>query len=217
MRTTRYAARRGIRQYRDGISAVVAKTLQGNGRFGHLHQGQHALFHARSARCRAHDDRQLTLARTFEQTREALADDGAHRAAAEVEVHHAERHRNLADRSEAAHDAFGEFRFSSDRVRASADTTSCRSRPAGRRASPRRRFPRTPRRRASRCDRTRACGSDALHVVQTNRFFARSGTIEHRRAFRTLRPLCCVLERLLRSAPDLQPLGNHGRPKNRPR
>ena len=51
------------------------------------------------------------LARALEELRDPLADDRAHRAAAEVEIHDAERERVAADRGEPADDAFGELRL----------------------------------------------------------------------------------------------------------
>ncbi len=212
----RDAAGRRIGEHGDRVAAVVAKTLQRDGGLRHLHQREHAFFHARAARRRAHDDRQLALARAFEQAREAFADDGAHRAAAKVEVHHAQRDRQIADRGEAAHDAFGELRF----LAVALELLRIR-RLVG------------PAQRIARNDLGADLDEvgidqhrDAIERVHAKVMFARRAheqilrevrPVEHRRALRTLRPLRCIFERLLRSAPDPQPLRNHGRPKSRPR
>ena len=57
----------------------------------HLHERQHAFLHARAARRRDDDERILALERPLAEARDLLADDRAHRAAHEREVHHAER------------------------------------------------------------------------------------------------------------------------------
>ena len=98
-------------------------------------------------------------ARLFEEQRDAFAGDRAHRPAAKIEVHHAERDRKAVDRREPADDDFGEPAFSRSRAQLCRIGASCRPSPADRPAERPARSRRSRRRRASRCGRTRACGS----------------------------------------------------------
>ena len=74
-------------------------SLRAARRLRHLHQRQHALLHARAARCREHDRRPLVRDRALELARDLLADDRAHRAAHELEHEEPDLAGDAADRS----------------------------------------------------------------------------------------------------------------------
>ena len=65
----------------------LAQQVDGADGLGHLHEREHVLLHARAARGRDRDERDAALGRDVARAREDLADDAAHRAAHEREVH----------------------------------------------------------------------------------------------------------------------------------
>ena len=85
-----HAARRRVREHRDERRARVVQVLDRGDRLRHLHQREDPLLHARAAGRRDRDERDAALDRAVARARELLADDAAHRAAHEREVHHRE-------------------------------------------------------------------------------------------------------------------------------
>ena len=66
-------------------------------RLGELHEGERALLHPGAARCRHDDERDPLREGVLGRAGDLLADDGAHRAAHEPEVHDADRDRPAVD------------------------------------------------------------------------------------------------------------------------
>ena len=93
-----HATGRGVGQDRDERDALGPKAFQGTDRLGQLHEGERALLHPGAARCRHDDERHPQLERRLGRPGDLLADDRAHRAAHEREVHDADRHRSVVDR-----------------------------------------------------------------------------------------------------------------------
>ena len=77
----------GMGEHGDVGHARLAQQIDGAHRLGHLHERQHVLLHARAAGGRDRDQRDAPLGRDVARAREDLADDAAHRAAHEREVH----------------------------------------------------------------------------------------------------------------------------------
>ena len=65
----------------------IAQLVQGDDRLGHLHEGEHALLHARAAGRGNADQRNTLRDRGLGGTGEPLADDRSHRSAKKAEVH----------------------------------------------------------------------------------------------------------------------------------
>ena len=82
-----HAARGGMGEHGDVRHAGLAQQVDGAHGLGHLHEREHVLLHARAARGRDRDERDAALGRDVARAREHLADDAAHRAAHEREVH----------------------------------------------------------------------------------------------------------------------------------
>ena len=91
------SARRRVGQHDHIGQAGGLQRLDGNGRAGHLHEGQGALLHARAAR--GGEDHQRTVARDgfFSRLEEGLAGGDAERSAHEGEVLDQHDGRNAAD------------------------------------------------------------------------------------------------------------------------
>ena len=85
-----------------GTPASASRPSAAHG-LGELHQRQRAFLHARAARRRDDDQRQSLGERVLGGARDLLADDRAHRAAHEGEVHGAHRDARAADRARAPH------------------------------------------------------------------------------------------------------------------
>ena len=85
-----HAAGRRVGQDRQERDAAGAQALERGEGLGQLHQGQRALLHPGAARRADHDERHAQVERRFGGAGHLLADDGAHRAAHEPEVHHAD-------------------------------------------------------------------------------------------------------------------------------
>ncbi len=82
---------------RNGTPAF-AQPLERGERLGQLHQGQRALLHPGAARGADDDQRHPLVERVLGGAGHLLADDRAHRAAHEPEVHDADRDRDAAER-----------------------------------------------------------------------------------------------------------------------
>ena len=88
-----HAARRRVREHRDERQARRLHRVDAADRLGHLHQREHVLLHARATGGRDGDERHVEADGQIAGAGELLADDGAHRAAHEGEVHHREHDR----------------------------------------------------------------------------------------------------------------------------
>ncbi len=91
------AARRRVREHGDHHAAGLVQLLERTDRLRQLHQRQDPLLHAGAAGGRDRDQRQPACRRVLAGARELLADDAAHRAAHEREIHHREPARKCLD------------------------------------------------------------------------------------------------------------------------
>ena len=86
-----HAARGRVRHDRHVRDARRAQPLEGGHRLGQLHQRQRTFLHPGAAGRRDHDQRDALVERRLGRAGDLLADDRAHRAAHEPEVHDEDR------------------------------------------------------------------------------------------------------------------------------
>ena len=93
-----HPARRRVAHHRDVRNTARAESLERRAGLGQLHERERALLHASAAGRRDDDERQSLDEGLLGRAGDLLADDGAHRAAHEPEVHHAQRDAMPVDR-----------------------------------------------------------------------------------------------------------------------
>jgi hypothetical protein len=203
----RHAAGRRIGQHRDEQVAVGHEALDGLRGLGHLHQCEHTLFHARAAARSKDDARQTPPQRLFQEIGDAFAHDRAHRAAAEIEVHHAERHREAVERRKAGDHRLRQFRFLAVRFELGRIGT-----PVGPAQRVRRQNFGADLDEVGIDQRVDAVVRVHAEVIAAPRADVGVGAqilaVQHLAALRTLLPERRVLGRDVLIAPDAQPLGN---------
>ena len=79
--------------------ADFVEARQRGGNFGHLHQADGAFHHARAAGAGDDDQRHLAVDGALDGARDFFADDGAHRAADEIEFHRAAHDRAAVEQA----------------------------------------------------------------------------------------------------------------------
>ena len=93
---------------RDVGESGIGVATGGSARLGHLHEREHALLHARAARCGHEHDGEPPRSGQLERAGDLLAHDRPHRRADEPEVHRSEHHRLRADLRGAGDDGLGQ-------------------------------------------------------------------------------------------------------------
>ena len=104
-KASRHTAHGRVGQHADVRQTFFGQARQGRIGFGHLHQGQQALLHARTTGCREANEGHFLFDGRFNTAHKTLANDGAHAAAHEIKFEASGHHVDAVDG--AAHDHQG--------------------------------------------------------------------------------------------------------------